>query len=216
MNDAKKLLAETSTFVQWILILYTQYFSLVNHFNHLKISFKCVIIKLINMATPKKTATKAPAKTASKTAAKAATNGPAAKQPDPVVHFEMPAEDRKRMSKFYNKAFGWQTQMLGADMGNYVLATTTELTKNGMPKKKGAINGGFYEKTKDMPAQYPSVAISVDSIKKAMNKITKAGGSIIGEPMEIPGFGTYVSFYDTEGNRVSIMEPTIEMKEKTR
>jgi hypothetical protein len=26
----------------------------------------------------------------------------------------------------------------------------------------------------------------------------------------------YVSFFDTEGNRVSIMEPTIEMKEKTK
>lgn len=27
---------------------------------------------------------------------------------NPVVHFEMPAEDKKRMSKFYTKAFGWQ------------------------------------------------------------------------------------------------------------
>jgi predicted enzyme related to lactoylglutathione lyase len=34
---------------------------------------------------------------------------------DPVVHFEMPAEDRKRMADFYTKAFGWQTQMLGPD-----------------------------------------------------------------------------------------------------
>ena len=48
----------------------------------------------------------------------------------------------------------------------------------------------------------------------SMNKITKAGGEVIGEPMDIPGFGMYVSFYDTEGNRVSIMEPTMEMKEK--
>jgi len=37
-----------------------------------------------------------------------------------------------------------------------------------------------------------------------------------GEPMEIPGFGMYVSFYDTEGNRVATMEPTHEMKEKTK
>ena len=49
-----------------------------------------------------------------------------------------------------------------------------------------------------------------------MSKINKAGGEVIGEPMEIPGFGMYVSFYDTERNRVSIMEPTMEMKEKTR
>jgi predicted enzyme related to lactoylglutathione lyase len=32
---------------------------------------------------------------------------------NPVVHFEMPAEDRKRMADFYTKAFGWKTQQLG-------------------------------------------------------------------------------------------------------
>jgi hypothetical protein len=142
---------------------------------------------------------------------------PVAKKADPVVHFEMPAEDRKRMAKFYTKAFGWQTQMLGEEMGNYVLATTTaEVDKAGRPKKKGMINGGFYTKSDDMPAQYPSVVISVDDIKKSMNKVAKAGGNVIGEPMEIPGFGMYVSFFDTEGNRVSIMEPTMEMKEKAK
>jgi predicted enzyme related to lactoylglutathione lyase len=31
----------------------------------------------------------------------------------PVVHFEMPAEDRRRMASFYEKTFGWKTQMLG-------------------------------------------------------------------------------------------------------
>jgi len=140
---------------------------------------------------------------------------PVAKEIDPVVHFEMPAEDRKRMAKFYTKAFGWQMQMLGEDMGNYVLATTAaELDKKGRPKKNGIINGGFYVKDKDKPAQYPSVVIAVDSIKRSMNKVTKAGGEVIGEPMEIPGFGMYVSFFDTEGNRVAIMEPTMEMKEK--
>ena len=142
---------------------------------------------------------------------------PVAKEIDPVVHFEMPAEDRKRMAKFYTKAFGWQMQMLGEDMGNYVLATTAaELDKKGRPKKNGIINGGFYVKDKDKPAQYPSVVIAVDSIKRSMNKVTKAGGEVIGEPMEIPGFGMYVSFFDTEGNRVAIMEPTMEMKEKAK
>ena len=45
---------------------------------------------------------------------------------NPVVHFEMPYDDRERMAKFYQNAFGWQTQMLGEETGNYVLATTTE------------------------------------------------------------------------------------------
>ena len=152
-----------------------------------------------------------------KTSEEKSAKKPVARKIDPVVHFEMPAEDRKRMAKFYTSAFGWQMQMLGEDMGNYVLATTTaEVDKTGRPKKTGIINGGFYTKSDDKPAQYPSVVIAVDNIKKSMNKVTKAGGKVIGEPMEIPGFGMYVSFFDTEGNRVSIMEPTMEMKEKGR
>ena len=59
----------------------------------------------------------------------------------PVVHFEMPYDNRERMAKFYQGAFGWQTRMLGEEMGNYVLATTTESDDSG-PKQPGAINGG--------------------------------------------------------------------------
>jgi predicted enzyme related to lactoylglutathione lyase len=127
---------------------------------------------------------------------------------NPVVHFEMPAEDRKRMSEFYSKAFGWQTQQLGPEMGNYVLVMTTESDNNG-PKKPGAINGGFYTKTDDMPAQYPSVVIAVDDIDQAMKKVSQSGGRVLGEPMDIPGVGKYVSFFDTEGNRVSMLQPNM-------
>jgi len=57
---------------------------------------------------------------------------------NPVVHFEMPAEDRKRMAEFYTRVFGWKTEQLGEDMGNYVLATTTEVDEKGCPKTPGA------------------------------------------------------------------------------
>ena len=55
---------------------------------------------------------------------------------NPVVHFEMPAEDRKRIADFYTKVFGWKTQQLGEDMGDYVLAATTDSDEKG-PKKPG-------------------------------------------------------------------------------
>ncbi len=126
---------------------------------------------------------------------------------NPVVHFEMPYDNRQRMAKFYESSFGWHTQMLGEDMGNYVLATTTESGEDG-PKRPGAINGGFSPKKPDWPAQHPSVVIAVDDIKTAAEKVRDAGGKVLGEPMEIPGVGHYVSFTDTEGNRVSMLQPT--------
>ena len=130
------------------------------------------------------------------------------KHMDPVVHFEMPAEDRKRMADFYTKVFGWKIQMLGSEMGDYVLATTTEVGEDGRPKKPGVINGGFFPKAEDKPAQYPSVVIAVEDIKKHMKKVEKAGGKVLGEPWDIPGVGLYVSFFDTEGNRVSMLQPS--------
>ena len=125
---------------------------------------------------------------------------------NPVVHFEMPYENRERMAKFYQSAFAWQTKMLSADMGNYVLATTTETGESG-PKAPGAINGGFFQKNNDWPNQYPSIVIAVDDVKDAIKKVIAAGGKVLGEPMEIPGVGPYVAFTDTEGNRNSMLQP---------
>ena len=128
---------------------------------------------------------------------------------NPVVHFEMPAEDRKRMADFYTNVFGWQTKFFGEDMGNYVTVATTEADENGRPKMPGAINGGFYPKTTDMPNPVPSIVIAVDEIKESMKKVASAGGKVLGEPMDIPGVGSFVSFIDTEGNRVSLLQPSM-------
>jgi predicted enzyme related to lactoylglutathione lyase len=125
---------------------------------------------------------------------------------NPVVHFEMPAVDKKRMADFYTKTFGWHTQMLGEEMGGYVLAGTTESDEKGRPKTPGTINGGFYQKTDDPLSHAPSVVISVEDINEHMKKVTAAGGKIIGEPMDIPGVGKWVSFTDTEGNRAGMIQ----------
>lgn len=124
---------------------------------------------------------------------------------DPVVHFEMPAEDQKRMMAFYSKVFGWETKQLGPQMGDFVTANTTE-SENNMPKKSGRINGGFYKKTGDV-SQTTTVTIQVDDIKAHKDKIVKAGGKISGEIMDMPGLGLFLSFFDTEGNRVNLMQP---------
>ncbi len=129
----------------------------------------------------------------------------------PVVHFELPAKDKKRVQKFYTGVFGWQTQELGPDMGNYILADTAETDANRMVKTPGAINGGIYLKTK--PGEHTRLTISVDDIHKAMADITAAGGQVLGgmkdpkEPDEIPGVGLYATFIDTEGNILSILQP---------
>jgi predicted enzyme related to lactoylglutathione lyase len=129
---------------------------------------------------------------------------------DPVVHFEMPADDRDRMAAFYTTVFGWKAQMLGEDMGNYVTVATSETDEKGFPLKPGTINGGFFPRRADMPGLVPSVVIAVQDIRASMKKVTEAGGKVQGEPMMIPGIGEFVAFIDTEGNRVSILQPLMQ------
>jgi len=127
---------------------------------------------------------------------------------DPVVHFEMPYDNRERIARFYQSAFGWKLQMLGAEMGSYVLATTAE--GDVMPEgkgRRGAINGGFFPRQPDMPGQHPSVVIGVKDIQASMKAVQQAGGEVLGTPMEIPGVGQYVAFFDTERNRLSMLQP---------
>jgi predicted enzyme related to lactoylglutathione lyase len=125
---------------------------------------------------------------------------------DPVVHFEAPYDDAKRIAKFYEQVFGWKIQALGPEMGNYVLATTGD--KDGKADApRGVIGGGFFPRDPSMPGQHPSVVIAVQDIQASMKKVNKAGGEVLGQPMTIPGIGEYVAFYDTERNRVSMLQP---------
>ena len=128
---------------------------------------------------------------------------------NPVVHFEMPYEDAKRVTEFYEKAFGWGMQLIpGEEMGNYITAQTAETDADRMVKTPGTINGGFFPKKPDWPAQYPLVVISVNDINKAMKDVAGAGGEVLGEPVKIPGIGLYIAFTDTEGNRASLLQAT--------
>lgn len=136
---------------------------------------------------------------------------------NPVVHFEMGYNDPARMSKFYENVFNWKTIQYGEEMGNYVVAQTTDTDDKGMVQTKGTINGGFYKKTDKPLSQAPSIVISVKDIKAAIKAVVDAGGKILGgmtqegehtmEPQMIPGVGLWISAMDTEGNRFSIMQP---------
>ncbi len=125
---------------------------------------------------------------------------------DPVVHFEMPYADAARLARFYESAFGWRMRPLGAVMGDYVLATTVETDEQG-PKRPGAINGGFYPTDPAAKPPCPALTIAVEDLDESTRKVQAAGGRLLGEPFEIPGVGRYAAFADSEGNRVTMLQP---------
>lgn len=129
---------------------------------------------------------------------------------NPVIHFELPVTDRERVRKFYESAFGWKTSQLGPEMGDFVLAFTTETDDGRIPKTVGAINGGFVQKAR--PDQEIKLTILVDDVREAARKIKAAGGTVLGgtakagEPDDVPGVGLFSQFMDTEGNVLTLYE----------
>src|SRR5271167_1741971 len=100
---------------------------------------------------------------------------------DSVVHFEIPADDLKRASTFYKKAFGWTAEEF-MGMGYWMLGTT-ESDEKGAPKNPGSINGGMGKR--EGPLKGVVVTISVADIDKAIAKIEKLGGKAVGKKMPV-------------------------------
>ena len=115
---------------------------------------------------------------------------------DSVVHFEIPADNPKRAQKFYSTVFDWKINNM-PDMG-YALLGTTEVDKNQMPTKPGAINGGMLKR--QAPVKSVVITINVASIDDAAKKIVKQGGKVVRKKAKVGDMGYAAYFKDTEGN----------------
>lgn len=121
-----------------------------------------------------------------------------------VVHFEIPADDLARAKEFYSSVFDWKLQSM--DEMDYTIVQTTDVDDNQRPKEPGAINGGMFPRTEEVPT--PVITIDVESIDDALKGIEGAGGTVVKSRTPIPGMGAYAYFKDTEGNLMGLWETT--------
>jgi predicted enzyme related to lactoylglutathione lyase len=119
-----------------------------------------------------------------------------------VVHFEIPFDDKARAMEFYSSCFGWQL----ADMPEmqYVMASTTDVDAQQMPKEPGAINGGLFQRPAEAP--HPCIYVDVPSIDEALAKVQSAGGKVVTPNTPIPGMGAFARIADTEGNVIGLFQ----------
>ncbi len=122
----------------------------------------------------------------------------------PVVHFEIPVDERERAKKFYSSVFEWSLEEMPFQDDVYTFAITTPVDENYMNKEKGAINGGMFKRDNDL--NNPVITIGVPSIDEYVKKIEAAGGKVIVPKGEVPDMGYYAYFKDTEGNVMGIWE----------
>lgn len=125
---------------------------------------------------------------------------------NPIVHFEIPADDVNRAIKFYTETFGWDINKFDLPGGDaYYGVRTVEVDEKQMPKEPGGINGGLMQRK--MPGQPFMNYISVASIDAMIGTIQANGGMVVLPKTEIaPGMGWIGAFKDTEGNLMGLHE----------
>ena len=135
---------------------------------------------------------------------------------NPVVHFDLPADDVERAKKFYKKTFGWKFNEYKMPVGeSYWMIQTVEVDKEMMPKEPGAINGGMMKR--DKPGQVFMNYVQVDSIDKMLKTISANGGAMIQPKQEIDkDMGWIAAFKDTEGNIMGLIEMTKAQKDRNK
>ena len=112
-----------------------------------------------------------------------------------VVHFEFPADDPERATKFYKQVFGWQIDKWEGPM-DYWLITTGE---EGEPGIDGAIQPRG-------EGQSVINTIDVPTVDEYVQKIVDAGGTVVMPKMAVPGVGYMAYCADTEGTVIGLME----------
>ncbi len=111
-----------------------------------------------------------------------------------IVHFEIPAGDVEKLSKFYSDLFDWKFSKQSMPGMDYWMIETTgqgpETPRGGMYAKQGET---------DRPRLY----VAVDNIDAHTEKLKQAGGIVIVEKQEIPQMGWSVIAKDPENNLIA-------------
>ena len=125
---------------------------------------------------------------------------------DKVVHFEIPTDDHPRAKRFYAEAFGWQIEDAPDGGEEYTFAITSPMDEKFRHLEPGAINGGLFRRSPQIPVRSPVITIGVDDIEDAVRRIEAAGGTVVVPKGEVHGMGYYGYFTDTEGNLMGLWQ----------
>ena len=113
-----------------------------------------------------------------------------------IVHYEIPAKNPAKLSKFYAEVVGWKFSDSGIPGMKYWLIKTS--TKTQLP------SGGMYKKSANDTG--PRTYVTVKNIDASTKKLQKNGGKVLVPKQAVPGMGWSVVAVDIEGNPLGLFQ----------
>ena len=117
-----------------------------------------------------------------------------------LVHFDLPASDPTKLSKFYSSLFGWKFTNYGTGGQEYWLIATKD-AKDPMQDSMG----GMY-KREDQPNHGIINYFLVKNIDESLAKAKSLGAKVISEKVEIPQVGWSAALKDPENNTFAFFQ----------
>jgi uncharacterized protein len=116
-----------------------------------------------------------------------------------VTHFEVMAQDRKKLQAYYSDLFGWQFDT-DNPIGYGVIAHSDNYSKGGV-----GIGGGIFG---DMPPGQDGVTfyVVVDDIEATLRKAEELGGKRLMGPESAEGGPTFGHIHDPEGHWIGLFQ----------
>ena len=119
-----------------------------------------------------------------------------------IIHFEIPADDIEKLSKFYSELFGWKIEKTPGPI-DYWMIQTVQTYEKELPIRP-SVNGGMVKRQN--PQHKPVNYIAVESVDDYSKKIEALGGKIIVPKMEVSGIGWWAFAMDPEDNQFAILQ----------
>lgn len=110
---------------------------------------------------------------------------------NPVVHFEIGANDAPRARDFYTGLFGWQIEV---DPSGYGMVQTGSAA---------GIGGGIMSAPEGRPT-WVAFYVAVDDLEKYLARAEELGAQRIMGPTPLDGTRAFAMFADPEGNVVGL------------
>ncbi len=116
-----------------------------------------------------------------------------------LVHFEIPATDPAKVSRFYEQLLGWKFSKWQGGAMDYWLISHKDAAEND------TIGGLFKRNT---PNQQFLNYFSVKSIDESAAKATNLGAKVVTAKQEIPNMGYFAVLTDPDGNTFALFQTT--------
>jgi predicted enzyme related to lactoylglutathione lyase len=104
---------------------------------------------------------------------------------------ELATDDYQAAFDFYSSLFGWEEvgrHEMGGPVGTYFMF--------GLD---GVATGGIFNRMPEMPPAFWLGYVRVKDVQKMVKKVKSAGGTVLTEPMEVPGGDWIAQFADPNG-----------------